>query len=181
MLFLPGFRSSVLFTLLNEVTEVTRRGRGRRSPACMCSGVLRPCKTKRDPHAPRCHPNGTSPRGHLLPGPCTKPLPLPPSPAKPGQARREEAPLRGAESKHPPQPERDCFLGKHLPALFALASKGPSFPLLFAKLISSETGGGVTAHKTGASLPAASPSPRGAGAAPALPGSSHSPAPLLCC
>lgn len=171
----------MLFTLLNEVTEVTRRGRGRKSlPACarVSSGRVKPNGIPM-PHAvtPMGHHRGATSCQDPAPSPC----PLPPSPAKPGQAWREEAPLRGAESKHPPQPERDCFLGKHLPALFVLASKGSSFSLLFTRLISSETGGGVTANKTGASLPAPSPSPRGAGAAPALPGSSHSPAPLLCC
>lgn len=60
----------------------------------MCLGVLRPCKTERDPHAPRCHPNGTSPRGHLLPGPCTKPLPTAtiPSQARAGPAGGSPSP-----------------------------------------------------------------------------------------
>lgn len=113
-LFLPGFWSNVLFTLLNEVTEVTRSGRGRRSPACMCSGVPRPCKTERDPHAPRCYPNRTSSRTtawpppartvHQAPDHCHRP--------QPSQARQEEAPLRGGRKQASTATRSRSFLGK---------------------------------------------------------------------
>lgn len=87
-----------------------------------------------------------TPRSHLLPTRA-------PSSAKAGQTHCEAAPSQCKGSQHPPPSAQDCCLGKHLSGLFVLVSKGPFFSFSFTKIISSETGDGVTGNKTCVSLP----------------------------